>query len=368
MAGSNNSFLQRLLAVASNYVPKSGEPGPSDNECLRILAEAGENAGPITAADITDSTEAGRAMLMAADAAAQAALIGAAFGGMIQVSTSTDWTTLPSNSVVYWISNASETLAVNDTSKILTLSNFGSADVEIEGSSGINLLVSPGEFCYFTFDGNGAPVALEQAVFVRDANSTRSGLVSTGTQQFAGAKEFLSPLTVAAATSGGHAMNRDTADSRYSKAYHLSNASDLTSNSTGYVESSESITVPAGVYLVQSSLLIGTASSTGGMIGDVYNTTGTHSSSGTGQRQATTIENASVIGTPEFRQYWATSVRTAGSALGDATFKTALGISTMRIVISSESVIKLRIAQRSATDAANPVYMRSGSYSIWTKL
>ena len=141
--------------------------------------------------------------------------VAALLGGMIQVTTSTDWTALPSNSVVYWLSNDPQTLAVNDTSKILTLLNFGSADVEIEGSSGINLLVSPGEFCYFTFDGNGAPVALEQAVFVRGANSTRSGLVSTGTQQFAGAKEFLSPLTVAAATSGGHAMNRNTADARY---------------------------------------------------------------------------------------------------------------------------------------------------------
>ncbi len=178
----------------------------------------------------------------------------------------------------------------------------------------------------------------------------------------------LTAATYTAAADNKVAINGDVGDARYGQLFVLRNASDLTSNSTSYVESSESIVVPAGLYHVQTIMLAVTASGTSGVQAECYNTTTSHDTTGFQTRGNSVTQDSAIITTTELRQQFTTAVRSAGSCLADGGSRTAANTASMIVNISTPSTIRLRVAQRTATDAANPAILRAGSFSIWRKL
>jgi|GEM_PF-2891469 len=161
-------------------------------------------------------------------------------------------------------------------------------------------------------------------------------------------------------------MTRDDADTRYGTPYNLRVLTDVSATSLSNVNSSDTITLPAGTYFFQGNIVGLTASTTGGINVTFYtfsdtNTTGSvvfQSSSNIGTGSAANMTPRS--GSSLF-QYVAT-------AFADAPLKACSAIFSGTVTFSTSQTITPRVSQRSVADATNAATLKAGSMVRFIKI
>lgn len=161
-------------------------------------------------------------------------------------------------------------------------------------------------------------------------------------------------------------ITRDDADTRYGTPYNLRVLTDVSATSLSYVNSSDTITLPAGTYFFQGNIVGLTASTTGGINVNFYtnsdtNTTGSvifQSSSGNGTGSTATMTPRS--GSPLFQNL--------ATAFADAPLKACSSIFSGTVTFSTSQTITPRVSQRSVADATNAAILKAGSMVRFIKI
>jgi hypothetical protein len=194
----------------------------------------------------------------------------------------------------------------------------------------------------------------------------------SGTQTFSGAMVFTSTTRPTSSGTGTPAatslMTLGDTDTRYGTPYNLFLTSDISSSSTTYVDGSQTITLPAGTYEVEASLLGLTASSTGGVELNVKlsgnNDTAT-------SIQVIKTANISANGSAATTQ---TTLRSGSSLLyvclathADAANKACAVLTKGTFTLSASTIFTPQVKQRTTTDSANAAKFLSGSYLRFIK-
>ena len=161
-------------------------------------------------------------------------------------------------------------------------------------------------------------------------------------------------------------MTRDDVDARFGTPYNLRVLTDVSATSLSYVNSSDTVTLPAGTYFFQGNIVGLTASTTGGINVNFYtnsdtNTTGSvisqsSSANGTASAPTMTPRNGAVL-----FQYLA-------NAFADAPLKACSSIFSGTVTFSTSQTITPRVSQRSAADATNAAILKAGSMVRFIKI
>ncbi len=162
-------------------------------------------------------------------------------------------------------------------------------------------------------------------------------------------------------------------DARVGVFYKLIISADFSANSTTFVDGTDTVTLPAGTYRFYGIVHADTASTTGGINTLLSLTTECSDSDYFFQiYNSTTQDNGSASANPSlattYFRYGASLAQYAVQPFADAPKKTALDVSQGMLVFSSSTTIHFQVAQRSATDAANPVYLRKSSFIFFQKV
>ena len=189
-------------------------------------------------------------------------------------------------------------------------------------------------------------------------------------QTFNGTNNTAPNQTAAGSTS---LMTQSLTDARAGVIYNLIQASDVSASNQTYVFGT-GITLPAGTYVFRGSIIADTASTTSGININCLQTSGTavtgfasnHGWSSTTQQSA---------------GYYSMTVPTAGQfrnginwwyALGgyaDAPNKTVFSETQGTVTVATGGgTFTFEVAQRTAVDASNPVYLRANSFIAFTKI
>jgi len=165
------------------------------------------------------------------------------------------------------------------------------------------------------------------------------------------------------ASSGSSLMTRDLLDARAGRRFVLRATNDLTANTTTYVTNTQTVTLPAGTYAFLGAMFASTVSTNGGLQAEfVPSNTGIDYVSGFSTRATVSSLNGgsatpnmvSRVGNDLF-QYLCHSIADAPSAA-------VLSQMSGSVIFEDTVTIRMRVAQRSATDTNNPVTFHKGSF------
>ena len=177
-------------------------------------------------------------------------------------------------------------------------------------------------------------------------------------------------LTGQAATDANSAVNLEIGDARYGRNYVLRLTADVSAPSTTLVNSSETITLPAGTYSYESMFIAVTSTTTGGAnvsatfstsqtgVAGVINQTRTNAVGGSQQSNTTTMRQGT-----DMLQF----LICYGFIAEGGVERAGVYISSGTFILAASCTITPQIAQR-VTDAANPALLKVGSYVRFTKL
>jgi hypothetical protein len=167
-----------------------------------------------------------------------------------------------------------------------------------------------------------------------------------------------------------HVITKGALESGYGTVYLLRISSDATSsNSTAWVNSLETLSLPAGTYTFESVFIAQTASTTGGInIGPVFSTADSNTCGEVIQTQLSV--NGGNATPASFSRFGSNVMQyLLCYAFADQTTsrKVCVGKASGTCVFASTTVFTPRVSQR-VTDAANPAYIKTGSYVRFVKI
>jgi hypothetical protein len=197
------------------------------------------------------------------------------------------------------------------------------------------------------------------------SNATTLAATIAGNKTFSGQLE----LTGQAATNTTSAMTRSLSDTRYSRSFFLRTTTDVSSASTTYVNSAETILIPAGTYDYRGMIIGSTASTTAGVIANFHPSSTTSDTSSVLLKRFTGNASALTGGTfassafsaraPVVDQFQVCAVTFIdGGATNFSCLSEFSGIVNFEVDIT----ITPRVAQRTTTDAVNAALLKAGSY------
>jgi hypothetical protein len=193
----------------------------------------------------------------------------------------------------------------------------------------------------------------------------------SGNQTFAGTAAFTNTARPTAVNVTGTPAATDLitlgdANTQYGTPYNLRVLTDVSATSLSYVNSSDTVTLPAGTYFFQGNIVGLTVSTTAGINVNFYtnsdtNTTGSvifqsSSANGTGSAATMTPRNGAAL-----FQYLA-------NAFADAPLKACSSIFSGTVTFSTSQTITPRVSQRSAADATNAAILKAGSMVRFIKI
>jgi hypothetical protein len=214
------------------------------------------------------------------------------------------------------------------------------------------------------------PTADRAIAFPNNSGTVALTNPSSGSQTFTGSQTFSGQveLTGQAATNGTSAMTRALADTRYSRSFFLRLTSNVSSASTTYVNSTETIVIPAGTYNFSGMLIGSTASITAGLNANFHPSSTTQDTVSVLLKRFT--GNAAALTGGNFTS----SVFSARSQVDQfqnaaVTFMDG-GVNNLSVISEFSGIVNFevqmtitpRVNQRTTTDAANAAILRSGSY------
>lgn len=186
----------------------------------------------------------------------------------------------------------------------------------------------------------------------------------------------ISGLGTTVATTLGQAINsasgmvtQSGADTRYGQEYRLVINADLSADSTTYVYSTESLVLPAGKYRFEATMIGRTASSTGGF--RTYLNLSNNSvdfTSGAGLISVTSAEGSG--NTPQMYSRSSSNIlqyMVYSNADPSGTHKLGQGVVTGTTETSASITCTFKVQQQ-VTDAANPAFLKRGSYVTFTRI
>jgi hypothetical protein len=212
--------------------------------------------------------------------------------------------------------------------------------------------------------------------FIRINGTTRQTATLSGTQSFSGNQTFAgtAAFTNAARPTSSATeppqetslMTRNDVDARFGTPYNLRVLTDVSATSLSNVNSSDTITLPAGTYFFQGNILGLTASTTAGISVTFFtnsdtNTTGSavfqsSSNNGTGSTPTMVPRSGSTL-----FQYLAT-------AFADAPLKACSSIFSGTVTFSTSQTITPRVSQQTVADANNAAILKAGSIVRFIKI
>jgi hypothetical protein len=353
---------------------------PTAGQALMRAATLWENRS-LVAADISDSTSAGRALLTAADAAAQRTSLGL---GTAATTASTDYATaaqgtderVPTAAGLTTKFGTAKATPV-DADKVAILDSAAS---DAPKHSTLTAIWTWIQSKFAGASSKTTPIDADSFNIVDSADSNAAKRVTgtnlkaflktyldtlyvalTGNQTVAGNKTFSgqTELTGQAATNSTSAMTRALTDTRAGRIFYLIESGSTSSNSTSVVLSATSIVLPAGTYCYKCSSLTQTASTTAGMSSYI---SGLTASARLHKNIVFTAQDKFGTGVAFSRGNCRNDVDlTFGAAFEDASatklslYQSGDGYFT----IASDMTLQYAVSQRTTTDAANPATITS---------
>jgi hypothetical protein len=335
----------------------------------------------LVATDISDSTSAGRALLTAADAAAQRTSLGL---GTAATTASTDYATaaqgtderVPTAAGLTTKFGTAKATPV-DADKVAILDSAAS---DAPKHSTLTAIWTWIQSKFAGASSKTTPIDADSFNIVDSADSNAAKRVTgtnlkaflktyldtlyvalTGNQTVAGNKTFSgqTELTGQAATNSTSAMTRALTDTRAGRIFYLIESGSTSSNSTSVVLSATSIVLPAGTYCYKCSSLTQTASTTAGMSSYI---SGLTASARLHKNIVFTAQDKFGTGVAFSRGNCRNDVDlTFGAAFEDASatklslYQSGDGYFT----IASDMTLQYAVSQRTTTDAANPATITS---------
>jgi hypothetical protein len=353
---------------------------PTAGQALMRGATNWENRS-LVATDISDSTTAGRALLTAADAAAQRTSLGL---GTAATTASTDYATaaqgtderVPTAAGLTTKFGTAKATPV-DADKVAILDSAAS---DAPKHSTLTAIWTWIQSKFAGASSKTTPIDADSFNIVDSADSNAAKRVTgtnlkaflktyldtlyvalTGNQTVAGNKTFSgqTELTGQAATNSTSAMTRALTDTRAGRIFYLIESGSTSSNSTSVVLSATSIVLPAGTYCYKCSSLTQTASTTAGMSSYI---SGLTASARLHKNIVFTAQDKFGTGVAFSRGNCRNDVDlTFGAAFEDASatklslYQSGDGYFT----IASDMTLQYAVSQRTTTDAANPATITS---------
>jgi hypothetical protein len=353
---------------------------PTAGQALMRGATNWENRS-LVATDISDSTSAGRALLTAADAAAQRTSLGL---GTAATTASTDYATaaqgtderVPTAAGLTTKFGTAKATPV-DADKVAILDSAAS---DAPKHSTLTAIWTWIQSKFAGASSKTTPIDADSFNIVDSADSNAAKRVTgtnlkaflktyldtlyvalTGNQTVAGNKTFSgqTELTGQAATNSTSAMTRALTDTRAGRIFYLIESGSTSSNSTSVVLSATSIVLPAGTYCYKCSSLTQTASTTAGMSSYI---SGLTASARLHKNIVFTAQDKFGTGVAFSRGNCRNDVDlTFGAAFEDASatklslYQSGDGYFT----IASDMTLQYAVSQRTTTDAANPATITS---------
>jgi hypothetical protein len=353
---------------------------PTAGQALMRGATLWENRS-LVATDISDSTTAGRALLTAADAAAQRTSLGL---GTAATTASTDYATaaqgtderVPTAAGLTTKFGTAKATPV-DADKVAILDSAAS---DAPKHSTLTAIWTWIQSKFAGASSKTTPIDADSFNIVDSADSNAAKRVTgtnlkaflktyldtlyvalTGNQTVAGNKTFSgqTELTGQAATNSTSAMTRALTDTRAGRIFYLIESGSTSSNSTSVVLSATSIVLPAGTYCYKCSSLTQTASTTAGMSSYI---SGLTASARLHKNIVFTAQDKFGTGVAFSRGNCRNDVDlTFGAAFEDASatklslYQSGDGYFT----IASDMTLQYAVSQRTTTDAANPATITS---------
>lgn len=239
----------------------------------------------------------------------------------------------------------------------------GSTDIGADLADADEVLVSDG----------GGNTTRRKSALSRFWTYTQSKL--DGNITIAGTKDFTGQVSLTGQTASDDdaAMTRSLVDARSGVNYYLKENGATTSNSTSYVNSSETVVLPAGTYRYSGTAFAYTASTTGGINFDIDGLAATErlhrysfylhtSTSTTLMIQATPVEDVLQVRTDTD-----SGVVCNGYMDGSTSDRQIATTCEGYFITGSEQTLRFRVAQRTATDASNPAIIKS-AFVLFEKL
>jgi hypothetical protein len=165
------------------------------------------------------------------------------------------------------------------------------------------------------------------------------------------------------AASGSSIMTRDLVDARVGAVFQRRITSSVSSFSTSYVNSTETLVVPAGTYMVFGTLFVSTASTTGGAQAEIVPSANADSTAAFLTRGTASSLNGGTTTSASFGVRVGTNLfEFLSAAFCDAPTLTSFARVDGVVTFNQQVTLTFRVRQRTAPDAVNAAVLQPNSF------